>query len=88
MYYKIRKKKFKRYKYILIILADICNHFVYLGTNEGGPEYDKLKLHSDDNEENDSETVIEKLDDSYTGFYCYHPDSRSIVMYAVYLFPN
>ena len=69
-------------------LKDICNHFVYLGTNEGGPEYDKLKLHSDDNEENDSGAVIEKLDDSYTGFYCYHPDSRSIVMYAVYLFPN
>ena len=33
-------------------LKDTCDHLVYLGTNDGGPEYDKLKLHNDDNEEN------------------------------------
>ena len=69
-------------------LKDTCDHLVYLGTNDGGPEYDKLKLHNDDNEENDPDEVIEKLDDSYTGFYCYHPSSRSIVVYLVYCFPN
>ena len=66
---------------------DVCDHLVYLGTNDGGPEYDKLKLHNDDNEENDPHEVIEKLDDSYTGFYCYHPSSRSIEVYLVYSFP-
>ena len=69
-------------------LKDVCDHLIYLGTNEGGPEYDRLKLHNDDYEENDPVAVIEKLDDSYIGFYCFHPSSRSITVYAVYSFPN
>ena len=69
-------------------LKNICDHLVYLGINDGGPMYDKLKLHNEDNDENDPSEVIEKLDDSYTGFYCYHPSSRSIVVYLVYCFPN
>ena len=68
-------------------LKNICDHLVYLGINDGGPMYDKLKLHNEDNDENDPSEVIEKLDDSYTGFYCYHPSSRSIEVYLVYSFP-
>ena len=69
-------------------LKNVCDHLVYLGINDGGPIYDKLKLHKEENAENDPEDVIQKLDDSYTGFYCYHPSSRSIVVYLVYCFPN
>ena len=47
-------------------LKNICDHLVYLGINDGGPMYDKLKLHNEDNDENDPSEVIEKLDDSYT----------------------
>ena len=44
-------------------LKDTCDHLVYLGTNEGGSEYDKLKLHNDDNEENDPDEVIEIIEE-------------------------
>ena len=58
------------------------------GIGEVGWYFAVARWDFDDNEENDPDEVIEKLDDSYTGFYCYHPSSRSIVVYLVYCFPN
>ena len=69
-------------------LKNVCDHLVYLGINDGGPMYDKLKLHNEENDEDDPEDIIQKLDDSYTGFFCYHPSNRSLVVYIVYSFPN
>tara|TARA_Y100000591_G_C21843895_1_gene707438 strand:- start:3010 stop:3309 length:300 start_codon:yes stop_codon:yes gene_type:complete len=69
-------------------LKNLCDHLIYLGINDGGPIYDKLKLHNENNGENDPENTIMKLDDSYTGLFCYHPSSRSLVVYIVYSFPN
>ena len=69
-------------------LKDTCDHLVYLGTNDGGPEYDKLKLHNDDNEENDPDEVIEKLDDSYTGFYCYKSIHNYYIIQIITLIYN
>ena len=67
-------------------LKNVCDHLVYLGINDGGPMYDKLKLHNEENYEDDPEDIIQKLDDSYTGFFCYHPSNRSLVVYIVYFF--
>ena len=59
----------------------ICDHFIYCGTSEGS-EYDKLKLHNDDNDEKSMVEIVEGLDDNYLGFY----DSahRSLDCYIVY----
>ena len=44
-------------------LKDTCDHLVYLGINDGGSMYDKLKLHNDDNEENAK--IMTELEDKY-----------------------
>ena len=48
-------------------LKNVCDHLVYLGINDGGPIYDNLNFIKK-NTENDPEDVIQKLNDSYTGF--------------------
>ena len=62
----------------------VCDHLVYVGTNDGGPEFDKLKLHNDSNEEKSPSEIIEKLDDNYLGFYLSAGAPSHLEVYIVY----
>ena len=68
-------------------LKDKCEHLIYIGTNDGGPEYDKNNILKDQNDEEEYIDVLEKLDDTHSGFYFFHPDSRSIELYVIYKNP-
>ena len=52
-----------------------------MGTSEGGPEYDKLKLHNDDKS---IAEIVEGLDDNYLGFYSSVPAPSGMESYVVY----
>ncbi len=65
-------------------LEEKCEHLTYLGTSEGGPEYDKLKLHNESNDEKAYHEVIEELDDTYIAFYMSDPAPSALEAYIVY----
>ena len=68
-------------------IKDKCEHLVYVGTNEGGLEYDRYNLLKNQSVEDEYLDVLEKLDDTYSGLYFYHPESRSIELYVIYKNP-